>query len=73
MLALRAAIAKALPTGIEEIVAHGMPVWAVPLSAHSAGYRCAPGAPLPLLGIASPKSHISFHRMGLYADLALLA
>jgi hypothetical protein len=72
MLALRAAIAKALPKGFEEIVAYGMPGWVVPLSAYPAGYHCTPGAPLPFLGIASQKSHISFYHMGLYADPALL-
>lgn len=73
MLALRAAIAKALPKGFEEIVAYGMPGWVVPLTAYPAGYHCTPGAPLPFLGLASQKSHISFYHMGLYADPALLA
>jgi len=73
MLALRAAIAKALPKGFEEIVAYGMPGWVVPLSVYPAGYHCTPGAPLPFLGIASQKAHISFYHMGLYADPALLA
>jgi uncharacterized protein YdhG (YjbR/CyaY superfamily) len=73
MLALRAAIAKALPTGFEEIVSYGMPGWVVPLTIYPAGYHCTPGAPLPFLGLASQKSHISFYHMGLYADPALLA
>ena len=73
MLALRAAIAKALPKGFEEIVAYGMPGWVVPLTACPAGYHCTPGAPLPFLGLASQKSHISFYHMGLYTDPALLA
>jgi hypothetical protein len=73
MLALRAAIAKALPKGFEEVVAYGMPGWVVPLSLYPAGYHCTPGAPLPFLGLASQKSHISFYHMGLYADPALLA
>jgi uncharacterized protein YdhG (YjbR/CyaY superfamily) len=73
MQALRAAIAKALPKGFEEVVAYGMPGWVVPLSLYPAGYHCTPGAPLPFLGLASQKSHISFYHMGLYADPALLA
>jgi len=73
MLALRAAIAKALPKGFEEIVSYGMPGWVVPLTIYPAGYHCTPGAPLPFLGLASQKSHISFYHMGLYADPALLA
>jgi uncharacterized protein YdhG (YjbR/CyaY superfamily) len=73
MLALRAAIAKALPKGFEETVSYGMPGWVVPLTAYPAGYHCTPGAPLPFLGLASQKSHISFYHMGLYADPALLA
>ena len=73
MQALRAAIARALPKGFEEVVAYGMPGWVVPLSLYPAGYHCTPGAPLPFLGLASQKSHISFYHMGLYADPALLA
>lgn len=73
MLALRAAIAKSLPRGFEEVVSYGMPGWVVPLTAYPAGYHCTPGAPLPFLGLASQKSHISFYHMGLYADPALLA
>jgi len=73
LLALRAAIAKALPKGFVELVSYGMPGWAVPLSTYPAGYHCAPGTPLPFVGIASQKAHISFYHMGLYADPALRA
>lgn len=72
MQGLRAAIAKALPKGFEEIMAYGMPGWVVPLSTYPAGYHCTPGSPLPFLGLASQKSHIAFYHMGLYADPKLL-
>ena len=72
MQELRAAIAKALPEGFEEVMAYGMPGWVVPLSTYPAGYHCTPGSPLPFLGLASQKSHIAFYHMGLYADPKLL-
>jgi uncharacterized protein YdhG (YjbR/CyaY superfamily) len=73
MQALRKSIAKALPKGFEEAMGYGMPGWVVPLSMYPAGYHCAPGTPLPFLGLASQKGHISFYHMGLYADPALFA
>lgn len=73
MQELRAAIAKALPKGFEEVMAYGMPGWVVPLSTYPAGYHCTPGSPLPFLGLASQKSHIAFYHMGIYADPKLLA
>lgn len=73
MQELRAAIAKALPKGFEEVMSYGMPGWVVPLSTYPAGYHCTPGSPLPFLGLASQKSHIAFYHMGLYADPKLLA
>ena len=72
MQALRKAIAKALPKGFEEAIGYGMPGWVVPLKTDPAGYHCAPGTPLPFLGMASQKGHISVYHMGLYADPALL-
>ena len=72
MQALRKAIARALPKGFKETIGYGMPGWVVPLTTYPAGYHCAPGTPLPFLGLASQKGHISFYHMGLYADPALL-
>lgn len=72
MQALRKAIARALPRGFKETIGYGMPGWVVPLTTYPAGYHCAPGTPLPFLGLASQKGHISFYHMGLYADPALL-
>ena len=73
MQALRRAIAKALPKGFEETMGYGMPGWVVPLKTYPAGYHCAPGTPLPFLGMASQKGHISFYHMGLYMDPALFS
>ena len=61
MQELRAAIAKALPKGFEEVMSYGMPGWVVPLATYPAGYHCSPGSPLPFLGLASQKSHIAFY------------
>jgi uncharacterized protein YdhG (YjbR/CyaY superfamily) len=72
MDALRKAISKAIPKGFQEMVAYGMPGWAVPLATYPAGYHCTPGQPLPFCGMASQKSHIAFYHMGLYTDPALL-
>jgi uncharacterized protein YdhG (YjbR/CyaY superfamily) len=73
MQSLRKAIAKALPKGFEETMGYGMPGWVVPLKTYPAGYHCAPGTPLPFLGMASQKGHISFYHMGLYMDAALFS
>lgn len=52
--------------GYEEGLAYGMIGYAVPLRTFPAGYHCAPGQPLPFAGLASQKSHMSLHLMGLY-------
>ena len=46
--------------------------WVVPHSLYSAGYHCDPKLPLPFLGIASQKNHISVYHMGIYASPKML-
>ncbi|MDQ0783042.1 DUF1801 domain-containing protein [Chryseobacterium sp. W4I1] len=61
-----------LPQGFKENVSYGMVGWAVPLETYPAGYHCAPGSPLPFMGLASQKNFIAFYHMGMYADPELL-
>lgn len=61
-----------LPQGFKENVSYGMIGWAVPLETYPAGYHCAPGSPLPFIGLASQKNFIAFYHMGMYADPELL-
>lgn len=61
-----------LPKGFKENVSYGMIGWAVPLDIYPAGYHCAPGSPLPFMGLASQKNFIAFYHMGMYADPELL-
>lgn len=71
MLKLRRAINKAIPKGFAEVIQYGMPGWVVPLSTYPAGYHCTPNTPLPLISMASQKSHIAIYHMGVYADPTL--
>lgn len=66
-------ICDAIPPGFEAYVSYGMPGFAVPFSRYPSGYHCDPKQPLPFMGIASQKNHISFYHMGLYAMPELLA
>ena len=52
--------------GYEEGIQYGMIGWYVPHSAFPAGYHCDPKQPLPFAALASQKSHMSLHLMGLY-------
>jgi hypothetical protein len=72
MLKLRAVLRKNLPKGFAEGMGYGMPGWDVPHKLYPPGYHCDPKMPLPFLGLASQKQHISVYHMGLYADKALL-
>ena len=72
MLKLREVILKNLPKGFEEAVGYGMIGYCVPHSVYPAGYHCNPEEPLPFIGMASQKNHISFYHMGIYASPELL-
>lgn len=69
---LRKVILKNLPKGFEEVMGYGMPGFVVPHSIYPDGYHCDPKQPLPFMGIASQKNHISVYHMGLYADKKLM-
>ncbi|MGK6344332.1 DUF1801 domain-containing protein [Chryseobacterium sp. DT-3] len=61
-----------LPKGFRENISYGVIGWGVPLETYPAGYHCAPGTPLPFIGLASQKNFIAFYHMGIYANPELL-
>ena len=63
---LRSVILKNLPKGFKEVMGYGMPCYVVPHSVYPAGYHCNPKQPLPFISLASTKSHIALHHLGLY-------
>jgi uncharacterized protein YdhG (YjbR/CyaY superfamily) len=70
--ALRQTILTHLPAGFEEQMQYGMPSYVVPHSLYPAGYHCDAKQPLPFLALASQKSAVNLHHMGLYADADLM-
>lgn len=72
MQEMRHIICKNLPPGFQEGMGYGMLGYSVPHSKYPAGYHCDPKQPLPFLGVASQKNHISFYHMGIYADQNLM-
>lgn len=69
--AIRNTIVQNIPNGFVEIMNYGMLGYVVPHAIYPSGYHCDPKLPLPFLGLASQKGHISFYHMGLYADSEL--
>lgn len=69
---LRHTITAHLPEGFREEMSYGMIGYVVPHSLYPAGYRTNPKLPLPFICLASQKSYIALHHMGLYGDEALL-
>jgi uncharacterized protein YdhG (YjbR/CyaY superfamily) len=69
--AVRKAINENLPDGYEEGMQFGMIGWYVPLSMYPAGYGDNPKVPLPLVGLASQKTGMVLHFIGLYLNPAL--
>ena len=65
-------VEKNIPKGFEMCMSYGSIGFVVPFSIYPAGYHCNPKLPLPFINIASPKSHISFHHMGIYGSPSLL-
>lgn len=63
---LRTAFLKNLPQGFVECINYGMIGYVVPHSTYPNGYHCDPKLPLPFIALASQKSHISIHHMGMY-------
>ncbi|MEI6437068.1 MAG: DUF1801 domain-containing protein [Bacteroidota bacterium] len=72
MSKLRKTILDNLPEGFVETMNYGMIGYVVPLSVYPAGYRCDPKLPLPFMNIASQKSHIVIHHLGIYGSKDLL-
>ena len=66
MQSLRNAIRKNLPKGFEECMNYGMIGYVVPHKLYPQGYHCNPEHPLPFMGLASQKGHISVYHMGMY-------
>ena len=73
MYRLREILKKHLPEGFKEEMGYGMVGFCVPHSTYPAGYHCDPKQPLPFVGLASQKGHISLYHMGLYADEELMS
>ena len=71
--AVREVINKNLPDGYEEGIQFGMIGWYVPLSRYPAGYGGNPKVPLTFIALASQKSGMVLHCIGLYLDPALSA
>ena len=69
--AVRKMINENLPKGYEEGMQFGMIGWYVPLSLYTAGYGDNPKVPLPLVGLASQKSGMALHFIGLYLNPTL--
>src|SRR5688572_3680832 len=64
--AVRKTILQNLDRDYEEGIAYGMIGYVVPHRVFPAGYHCNPAQPLPYACLASPKSHMTLHLMGLY-------
>ena len=64
--AVRKVIRKNLGKGYEEGMQYGMPGWFVPHSVYAPGYHCNPKEPLPFVGMASQKNHMSLYLMCIY-------
>jgi hypothetical protein len=69
--AVRKVINENLPERYEEGMQFGMIGWYVPLSLYPAGYGENPKVPLPLVGLASQKSGMVLHFIGLYLNPTL--
>jgi uncharacterized protein YdhG (YjbR/CyaY superfamily) len=71
--AVRKTINENLPDGYEEGMQFGMISWYVPLAVYPAGYGENKKVPLPLVSLASQKSGMVLHMIGLYINPALSA
>ena len=64
--AVRQVIKDNLDPAYTECLQYGMIGYAVPHSVFPAGYHCDPKQPLPFAALASQKSYMSLHLMGVY-------
>ena len=69
--AVRKTINDNLPKGYEEGIQFGMIGWYVPLSLYPAGYGENKKVPLPLVALASQKTGMVLHLIGLYMNPTL--
>ncbi len=66
LAALRKVILDNLDDDYQEGMQYGIIGYAVPHSVFPAGYHCDPKQPLPYMGLASQKNHMSLYMMCLY-------
>lgn len=71
--AVRKVVQKNLDKDYEEGMQYGMIGYYVPHRVHPAGYHCDPKQPVPYMGLASQKNHMSLYLMAIYANPELLA
>lgn len=65
---VRATILGNLDSGFEEGMQYGMIGYYVPHRVYPAGYHCDPKQPLPFMGLAAQKGHMSLYMYGLYSN-----
>ena len=65
---VRQVILDNLPEGYEEGMQYGMIGYFVPHSIFPDGYHCDPRQPLPFVGLASQKHHVSLYLMAVYGS-----
>ena len=68
---LRSTLLQHLPSGFEEVMAHGMIAYVVPHHLFPSGYHANPKQPLPFISFGSQKNCISFHHLGIYGNAEL--
>lgn len=72
VIKIRKIINENIPNDFIECINYNMIGWVVPHSIYPNGYHCDPKLPLPLINLASQKSHIGLYHMGIYSDEKLL-
>lgn len=68
---LRDCVINSIPEGFQESFSENSVNYTVPHSLYPGGFHCNPALPLPFASIASQKTVITLHHLGLYADPAL--
>lgn len=68
LLKVRDVVLASLDKGFEEGMQYGHIGYYVPHSIFPAGYHCDPKEPLPFIGLASQKNHMSLYIMSLYGN-----
>ncbi len=53
---------------VDEVMQYGMIGWVIPHRVYAPGYHCDPSQPVPFVGLASQKQHMSLYLMGVYGD-----